>query len=158
MSIIGGRNKDGYLVKFKSFIVTVEASHSQNDDPDTSHNSESPLRVGRFMLYSDEPTQYHEDCINTVKESNFEDKTEIQIMWGAPQKGSGCVTFKAMVLTDEDTWYADDGDLSKKLCEVTPEYLRGEEDPEGNSLECCACDEAKYTVSMSIIWLGLENV
>lgn len=104
------------------------------------------------MLYSDEPTQYHEDCINTVRESNLEDKTEVQIMWGAPQKGSGCVTFRAMVLTDNDSWYADEGTLSKKLCEITPEYLRGEEDPEGNSLECCSCDEAKYSMVFEGLW------
>lgn len=61
-----------------------------------------------------------------------------------------CLSKRAMVLTDKDSWYADEGTLSKKLCEITPEYLRGEEDIEGNSLECCSCDEAKYSVSYEI--------
>lgn len=100
MSIIGGRNKSGSLEKFKAFLVTVEASFSQNEDPDLSSGSDGPLRVGGFMLYSDEHTQYHHECINTVKESDMTEKSEIQIMWGAPQKGSGCVTFRYLLFND----------------------------------------------------------
>ncbi|KAL0268585.1 UNVERIFIED_CONTAM: hypothetical protein PYX00_010463 [Menopon gallinae] len=152
VSVIGGRNNNGLLTKFRGFTVTVEASHSHSDVPDDSLGSDSPARVGAFMLYSEEQTQYHDDCINTIKESNMEEKTEIQIMWTAPPKGSGCVIFRAMVLVDGETWFADDGMLSKKICEITPEYLLGEEDVEGNSLECCACDEAKYTMVFEGIW------
>lgn len=43
-----------------------------------------------------------------------------------------------MVLEDRNHWYADDGQLSLELCEQTERVTQD---------ECCACDEAKYTVS-----------
>jgi hypothetical protein len=50
---------------------------------------------------------------------------------------------RAMVLEDADNWYADDGALSRQLCElVEPKKGKKGEDEE----ECCACDEAKYQV------------
>jgi hypothetical protein len=50
---------------------------------------------------------------------------------------------RAMVLEDADNWYADDGALSRQLCElVEPEKGKKGEAEE----ECCACDEAKYQV------------
>lgn len=55
---------------------------------------DSPFRVGSFILYSDELTEYHDECVNTIKEANMEEKTEVQIMWGAPPTGSGCVVFR----------------------------------------------------------------
>ncbi|EEB20418.1 f-spondin, putative [Pediculus humanus corporis] len=152
LSIKGGRNHQGYLQKFKGFVLTVEASHPQSDIFHDTDGSDSPVRVGTFMLYSDELTQYHGECINTIKESDLSDKSEIQVMWQAPPKGSGCVTFRAMVLVDKDTWFADDEGLSKKICEITPEYLRGTEDVESNTLECCSCDEAKYTMVFEGLW------
>jgi hypothetical protein len=48
-----------------------------------------------------------------------------------------------MVLEDADNWYADDGALSRQLCElVEPDNGKKGKDEE----ECCACDEAKYQV------------
>jgi hypothetical protein len=48
-----------------------------------------------------------------------------------------------MVLEDAYNWYADDGALSRQLCEfLEPEDGKKDVD-EG---ECCACDEAKYQV------------
>jgi hypothetical protein len=50
---------------------------------------------------------------------------------------------RAMVLEDADNWYADDGALSRQLCEhVEPDDGKKGKD-EG---ECCACEEAKYQV------------
>ena len=52
-----------------------------------------------------------------------------------------------MVLENADNWYADDGDLSRQLCELI-EIQKGKTgDDEG---ECCACDEAKYQVSKHV--------
>ncbi|KAK6619736.1 hypothetical protein RUM43_012496 [Polyplax serrata] len=152
LSIKAGRNPDGRLRTFKGFVLTVEAAHPQTDVPDESEGSDSPVRVGTFMLYSDEQTQYHDECINTIKESDMSDKSEVQVMWQAPPRGSGCVTFRAMVFVDRDNWYADDDGLSKKICEITPAYLRGTEDINSNSQECCSCDEAKYTMVFEGIW------
>jgi hypothetical protein len=48
-----------------------------------------------------------------------------------------------MVLEDADNWYADDGALSRQLCEhvESDNGKKGKDDG-----ECCACDEAKYQV------------
>jgi len=50
---------------------------------------------------------------------------------------------RAMVLEDTDNWYADDGALSRQLCEL-PESENGKKATDEG--ECCACDEAKYQV------------
>lgn len=63
-------------------------------------------------------------------------------MWRAPAAGSGCVIFTAMILENNVRWYAEDGALSKIVCEST-----GEEIENTDETRCCACDEAKYSVS-----------
>jgi hypothetical protein len=50
---------------------------------------------------------------------------------------------RAMVLEDADNWYADDGALSRQLCEL-PEPENGKKAIDEG--ECCTCDEAKYQV------------
>ena len=50
---------------------------------------------------------------------------------------------RAMVLEDASNWYADDGALSRQLCEL-PDPENGKKETDGR--ECCACDEAKYQV------------
>ena len=49
-----------------------------------------------------------------------------------------------MVIESRDVWYADDGGLTKELCEEKQESH--DEQPEIVE-PCCACDEAKYEVS-----------
>lgn len=49
---------------------------------------------------------------------------------------------RAMVLEDADNWYAEDGALSRQLCEL----LEPDNGKKGKDEECCACDEAKYQV------------
>lgn len=50
-----------------------------------------------------------------------------------------------MVFVDEYNWYADDGQLSRTICELTEKL------PETSSTaECCACDQAKYKVLQNI--------
>lgn len=63
-------------------------------------------------------------------------------MWKAPPSRSGCVVFTAMVLENNVRWYAEDGGLTKTFCEMEPAEV-GAFDAE----KCCACDEAKYSVS-----------
>ena len=99
-----------------------------------------PKRVGRFQLFSDSLTRFYDHCVNTVTQADDFPKTEIQVMWVAPASGSGCVSLSAMVFEGEDSWYSDDGALTKVLCEIKP-------DPATVQGECCACDEAKYSVS-----------
>lgn len=66
-----------------------------------------------------------------------------QTMWVAPAKGSGCVRLSAMIYEGKDAWYADAGGLTKIVCEQKPNAKK----KMLNNDECCACDEAKYSVS-----------
>lgn len=55
-----------------------------------------------------------------------------------------------MVLENNVRWYAEDGALTKTFCEMDSaevEALDGE--------KCCACDEAKYSVSYKINFICL---
>lgn len=99
----------------------------------------NPRRVGRFQLFDDALTEFNVDCVNTISQSDDIGKTEIQVMWVAPASGSGCVALSAVVYENQNSWYADDGQLMKIICE-------GEPTPDQVDNECCACDEAKYQV------------
>lgn len=70
-------------------------------------------------------------------------------MWVAPAKGSGCVRLSAMIYEGKDAWYSDDGGLTKIICEEKEDKVKK---ALGND-ECCACDEAKYNVSITIVYI-----
>ncbi|XP_011630143.1 spondin-1-like [Pogonomyrmex barbatus] len=124
------------LQQFTRFTLTVHSQHAPNNPS---------ARIGYFQLFPDSLTTFNEDCINTVSETTDYPKSEIQVMWRAPQAGSGCVIFTAMILENNVRWYAEDGGLSKTVCEST-----GTET--SNETRCCACDEAKYSLTMEGIW------
>lgn len=101
----------------------------------------NPKRVGHFQLFSDGFSKFSEQCVNTVMETDDLPKTEIQIMWVAPtKKGLGCISISAMVYENAQSWFADDGNLNQVICEQRPDSSAAQK-------ECCACDEAKYSVS-----------
>lgn len=57
-----------------------------------------------------------------------------------------------MILENNVRWYAEDGALTKTFCEMDSaevEALDGE--------KCCACDEAKYSVSYKINFICLTR-
>ncbi|XP_030767480.1 spondin-1 isoform X2 [Sitophilus oryzae] len=126
------------LQQFQRFIINVQST----EHPDNI----SPQSVGSFQLYGDNSTTFNEECVNTISERNSDPKTEVFFMWAAPPSGSGCVTFRAMVLEDSKHWYADDGNLSKTFCEQTEKDITFDEN------DCCACDEAKYNVIFEGLW------
>lgn len=82
-------------------------------------------------------------CGNMVTHTTSSPKSEVQVLWTAPQQGGGCVVFRATVIEHRDVWYMDDGPLSKEFCEdeqnMDDIYIT-QTDP------CCACTEAKYEV------------
>lgn len=45
-----------------------------------------------------------------------------------------------MVYENESRWFAEDGQLTKRICEDTA----------ASAPDCCACDDAKYRVSYSL--------
>ncbi|XP_057657573.1 spondin-1 [Diorhabda carinulata] len=124
------------LRKFTRFTVNVES---------TNNNTDAPQNVGSFQLYGDEVATFNEECINTISEATTSPKSEVIFMWSAPPPGSGCVTFRAMVLENADTWFSEDGKLTKTFCEQKDEDVQYEDD-------CCACDEAKYNLVFEGIW------
>lgn len=67
-------------------------------------------------------------------------------MWVAPEKGSGCIKLSAMVMESENGWYADDGGLTKIICEQKVDSTA----KKMSEHECCACDEAKYNVGVFV--------
>ncbi|EZA49891.1 hypothetical protein DMN91_012061 [Ooceraea biroi] len=125
------------LQQFTRFTLTVHSQHAPNS-----------ALVGYFQLFPDSLTVFNDDCINTVSEATDFPKSEIQVMWRAPRAGSGCVIFTAMVLENNVRWYAEDDDLSKTICESTS----GGDTEDANETRCCACDEAKYSLTMEGIW------
>jgi hypothetical protein len=70
-----------------------------------------------------------------------------QTMWVAPAKGSGCVRLSAMIYEGKDAWYSEAGGLTKIVCEERADKARKVLADD----ECCACDEAKYSVSKAHI-------
>ncbi|VEN50654.1 unnamed protein product, partial [Callosobruchus maculatus] len=72
-----------------------------------------------------------------------------QVLWIAPQKGNGCIKFKATVVESVDIWFSEDGELTKSLCEESPDS----EDTQPKILrQCCTCDEAKYELTFEGLW------
>lgn len=106
-----------------------------------------PRRVGRFQLFPDSLAKFNENCTNTISESDDLPKSEIQVLWVAPSTGSGCVALAAMVYESSNSWFADDGNLRNVICEKKPEKKL-------DTLDCCACDEAKYNVCYFIMLLS----
>ncbi|KAL3267359.1 hypothetical protein HHI36_011490 [Cryptolaemus montrouzieri] len=124
--------------RFTKFILNAEASN------DTGNFS--PQKVGSFQLFRDSLATFNFECVNTLSELNDTAKSEVFFMWTAPPPGSGCVTFKAMVLRNPFNWFADEGGLSKTICELT------ERDKKADPDECCSCDEATYSLVFEGLW------
>lgn len=136
MFLLGSRTH-GNIQQFTHFTLNAQTASTSSQETAVFRMA-SPKKVGRFQLFSDALTKFNEDCVNTVSEADDLAKTEIQVMWVAPSSGSGCVALKAMVYEGSKSWYADDGQLTKIICE----------DTDKRAAECCACDEAKYNVGL----------
>ena len=132
------------LQQFSHFMLTAQASNGPTREG-RSYVA-GPKRVGRFQLFSDSLTKFHEQCVNTVAEADDFPKTEVQVMWVTPASGSGCIRLSAMVFENANSWFSEDEQLTKIICESKskPQFKEG---------ECCACDEAKYNVSDNVFWI-----
>lgn len=142
-----GARTHNNLQQFTHFTLNAQSA-SVADRSKAQLLNGSPRRVGRFQLFSDALTKFNEGCVNTISEADDLQKSEVQVMWVAPKKGSGCVALSAMVFESANEWYADDGRLTKIICEETPESRKATI----NSAECCACDEAKYSVCVLLFF------
>jgi hypothetical protein len=88
--------------KFTGFMLVVEPSNeylpSWLDDPLRSMsvlpNDYGTQTVGVFSLFGDASTKFSERCPNAVIQTSSIPKSDIQVLWTAPPRGSGCVVFR----------------------------------------------------------------
>ncbi|XP_049865590.1 spondin-1 isoform X2 [Pectinophora gossypiella] len=133
VTLVGSRTHD-VVQQFTGFKLTLEPL-----DPAVGR---TPRKQGQFQLFADTLTKFDETCTNSVVEADDLPKTEVQVMWKAPSAGSGCVLIKAMVVENASRWFAEDGQLTKRVCEDTSASAPG----------CCACDDAKYKMVFEGLW------
>lgn len=130
--------------KFSGFMLVVESKSADT----TSPSDGNPTAYGVFsLLQGSSLTKI--TCANMVMHTTTTPKSEIQVLWTAPEPGAGCVAFRATVIEHRDIWYMDDGPLTKEFCEdeqTIDDTLSGTIDP------CCACAEAKYELTFEGLW------
>ncbi|KAI5645119.1 hypothetical protein NE865_02667 [Phthorimaea operculella] len=133
VTLVGSRTHN-VVQQFTRFKITVDPL-----DPAVSRSSH---KQGQFQLFADTLTTFDQECTNSVVEADDLPKTEVQVMWKAPPAGSGCVLLKAMVFENATRWFAEDGQLTKRVCE----------DTSVTASDCCACDDAKYKMVFEGLW------
>ncbi|XP_004927733.1 spondin-1 [Bombyx mori] len=133
VTLVGSRTHD-VVQQFAGFKIILDPLN-----PDTRR---APSKQGQFQLFADTLTKFDEECTNSVVEADDLPKTEVQVMWKAPPAGSGCVLLKAMVYENASRWFAEDGQLTKRICEDTSLSIP----------DCCACDDAKYRMVFEGLW------
>lgn len=138
--LISDRVNNEYTNKFTQFNIYARTA-SNIDRKNARYGHMNPRKTGRYQLFDDELAEFNSDCVNMISQTDDIFKSEIQVMWVAPPPGSGCVALSAMVFENEQSWYADDDRLTKIICEGSPDF-------EQTMKQCCACDEAKYQVSL----------
>lgn len=83
------KNVPTFTPSFTNFILMVEAEDFRNHDEENSE-----FIAGKFLLTGDVRTKISEVCPNTVTQTSLIPKSEIQVFWTAPSRGSGCVIFR----------------------------------------------------------------
>ncbi|VDK20990.1 unnamed protein product [Anisakis simplex] len=91
-----------------------------------------------------------------VSHSNLRPKTSVHVLWHAPDTFAegACVWFRAIIIASRRHWFAEDGELTKKFC-ITEGYKKAltvEDHDDSGTGECCACDEAKYSLEFIGLW------
>ncbi|XP_067012653.2 spondin-1 isoform X2 [Anabrus simplex] len=140
VTLIGART-DRNTQTFTGFTIAVESETFWGDD--------STARVGNISTLGDALTMYGLRCPNTVVQTSSVPKSEVQVLWRAPESGSGCVLFRATVIEQPNVWYMDDGRLTLRLCES--QQTNHDKQPDIFD-PCCACDEAKYEMTFEGMW------
>jgi spondin-1 len=88
VTLQGARNQQ-VPQKFTGFMLSVEP---------LSNGASIDTNVGNFQLFGDALTKFSEKCPNTVSQTSSMPKSEIQVLWTAPQTpGSGCLVFRCVV-------------------------------------------------------------
>ena len=61
----------------------------------------STRNVGAFSLFGDTATKLSDRCPNAIVQTSSTQKSDIQVLWKAPPKSSGCVVFRCVLCCDE---------------------------------------------------------
>jgi len=125
-------------VKFVDFTLVAESELPATEVPD----------LGVFQLLpGDAMSKFSLQCSHAVKATSAVSKDVINVLWTAPEAGSGCIQLRAMVVERKDLWFMDAGGLTYNFCEDnSPMENAPTVEP------CCACDEAKYEVIFEGLW------
>merc|ERR1719300_1785509 len=104
--------------------------------------------LGTFQtMPGDAMSKFSHKCSDAVMATSALSKEEVNVLWTAPEQGSGCINLKAMVVERNDFWFMDDGALTYTICEDdSPMAAPPLVEP------CNACDEAKYEVIFEGLW------
>ncbi|XP_022294479.1 spondin-1-like isoform X6 [Crassostrea virginica] len=116
--------------------------------------------VGNFLLPRTGVARKNPECNHTVITHYYLiEKKEVSFVWQAPEPGTGCVEFRATVISEHpDIWFKDDDNLTYKVCEDVPiqTALKDATSQGGTGVEptpqCCACGEARYKMHFQGLW------
>jgi len=142
VTLSGERMDEGDIeakkVKFIDFMIVAES-----DLPSTEVRG-----LGTFQtMPGDAMSKFSHKCSDAVMATSALSKEEVNVLWTAPEQGSGCINLKAMVVERNDFWFMDDGALTYTICEDdSPMAAPPLVEP------CNACDEAKYEVIFEGLW------
>lgn len=117
---------------FNGFMLTAVASNMQP--------------IGYFMNLNPYVTKEIRWCPAILSHVDFRLKREVKVQWRAPMEKGGCVEFRATVMEQSNSWFKDEGKLTKIFC---PEEIPEQPMDEG---PCCACGSAKYEMLFEGIW------
>ena len=124
-------------------IANFQLISARNEDPFNENED-----LGRF-LYAQSLTidrsYLPPGCSHIFGGRLYSRRSAVVVSWRAPQSGSGCVEFRALVSEFADVWYKDAGELTKVICEDT-------DDPLLRMPKCCACGTAKYQMTFEGFW------
>ncbi|XP_047507486.1 spondin-1-like isoform X1 [Pieris napi] len=132
--------------RFTGFMISAEGEVRQDPKNPRKMITLSPGDVTPRNYLT---TKFSNRCHFSVEHAVGTPKSSTEVYWHAPASGNGCVTLRAMVAENKESWYEDGGPLSLYLCED----MRQPDDitPQVN-YDCGICDEAKYEITFTGIW------
>ncbi|KAL4704725.1 hypothetical protein ACJJTC_006503 [Scirpophaga incertulas] len=139
-----GMNTGSGQIHFTGFEFWVEPVVAT--DKTESYDSNVPLGT---LKPKDKLSKPHERCQSALTNATSQAKTDVQVIWASPvQPQNSCVRLCARVYAAESKFSSE---LARKICAASEQPANFYKTP--NILDrCCACDEAKYEVSINDTW------
>lgn len=115
-------------------------------EPESFLEGSQDIATGDLSPVDHSIARFTPECPNAIIQTNNLAKSNVEVLWTAPPSGNGCIAIKATVFESSDSWFTEDGELTKILCEE-----KENKDVQSPALEkCCACNEAKYEVLIKL--------